>query len=97
MLDADLVQLEEGELLLVAQHLQRRLAQHGEEQGAPFGRRMGEHDLVRQRRLAAAGRAGDQGKREFGQAAAAKKNIEPGDASTEFPQSYFFAHCFCSS
>ena len=33
----DLVRVEEGELLLVAQHLERRLAQHGEVQRGPLG------------------------------------------------------------
>jgi hypothetical protein len=62
--------VEEVELLLVAQHLQRRLAEHGEVQRRALGRGQREHDLVRQRGLAAAGLAGDQVERELRQAAA---------------------------
>ncbi len=52
----DLVEIEERELLLITQHLQRRFAEHGEEQRRPLPRRQGKHDLVRQRRLAGARR-----------------------------------------
>ena len=48
--------VEEVELLLVAQHLQRRLAQHGEVERRALRRGQREHDLVRQRGLAAARR-----------------------------------------
>ena len=50
-LAADLRVVEEAELLLVTQHLQRRLAEHREVQRLPVGCRVGEHELVRQRGL----------------------------------------------
>ena len=61
---------EEVELLLVAQHLQRRLAQHSEIDRGALWRGQREHDLVRQRGLAAARLAGDEVERELRQAAA---------------------------
>ena len=66
----DRLAVEEIELLLVAQHLQRRLAQHREVQRGALRRRQREHHLVRQRRLAAAGRARDEVERELRQSAA---------------------------
>ena len=51
---------EERKLLLVAQHLQRRLAQHGEVDCGPLWRGQRKHDLVRQRGLAATRQAGDE-------------------------------------
>ena len=50
----DLGLVEERELLLVAQHLQRRLAEDREVQRRALGGGGREHDLVRERRLAAA-------------------------------------------
>ena len=58
------------ELLLVAQHLERRLAQHREIECRPLGRGQRKHDLVRERGLAAARKPGDQVERELGQATA---------------------------
>jgi hypothetical protein len=52
-----LVAVEERKLLLIAQHLQRWLAQDGEIQGRPFERGQREHHLVREGGFAAAGRA----------------------------------------
>ena len=57
---ADPVRVEEGVLLLVAQHLDRRLAQHREVQPGALGRGVGEHELVGERGLAAPRLAGDQ-------------------------------------
>ena len=75
----DLGLVEERELLLVAQHLERRLAEDGDVQRRPLGGRGREHDLVRERRLAAAGPAGDQVERELGQSAA-EDVVETGDS-----------------
>ena len=59
--------IEKIELLLVTQHLQRWLAQHGEVQRRPLRRGQREHDLVRQGGFAAARRAGQQIERKLGQ------------------------------
>ncbi len=82
---ADLLHVEETVLLLVAQHLQRRLAQHGEEQGAPLGGREGEHDLVRQRGLARTRWPGDQVERKLAQPAS-EQDVEPLHTSAQFPK-----------
>ena len=66
----DLAAVEKLELLLVAQHLQRGFAQYREIQGGTLGRGQREHELVRQRGLAAAGRPGDDVERELRQPAA---------------------------
>src|ERR1700733_5032034 len=47
----DPVELEISELLLITEHLQRRLTEHGEKYRRPLLRRHGEHQLVRERRL----------------------------------------------
>jgi hypothetical protein len=65
-----LVRVEELELLLVAQHLDGRLAQHGEVERGALERGVGEHDLVRQRGLAAARSARDDVEGKFRQATA---------------------------
>ena len=62
--------VEERELLLIAQHLDGRLAQHGEVQGRPLRGGVGEHDLMRQRGLSASGGAGDDVEGVLGQPAA---------------------------
>ena len=62
---ADLGGVEEGVLLLVAQHLDGRLADDAEVHGLSLGARVREHDLMRQRRLAAPRAAGDQIEREL--------------------------------
>src|SRR5690606_23256694 len=67
---ADRLVIEEVELLLIAQHLQWRLAQHGEvDCGSPRGGQR-KHDLVGERGLAAAGLAGNEVERKLWQAAA---------------------------
>jgi hypothetical protein len=66
----ELGQVEERELLLVAQHLDGRLAQHGEVDRRRLRAGVGEHDLMRQRGLTAPGSAGDDVEGVFGQAAA---------------------------
>ena len=62
--------VEERELLLVAQHLDGRLAQHGEVQRRSLWGGVGEHELMRQRGLTASGSAGDDVERVLGQTAA---------------------------
>ena len=87
----ELRHVEEAELLLVPQHLQRRLSQHGEEQRARVGLRQREHHLVGQRRLAAAGRAGDEVERELGDAAA-QQLVEAGHAGRQASNRDFVIH-----
>ena len=65
-----LVRVEEAHLLLVAQHLEGRLAQHREVEGRSLGGGVGEHDLVGQGGLARAGRPGDQVEGVLGETAA---------------------------
>lgn len=62
--------IEEIELLLVAQHLQRRLAQHRQIQSRALRCRHREHHLMSERGLAAAGRPRNEVERELRQAAA---------------------------
>src|SRR5688572_17158254 len=56
---ADLGMLEEGILLLIAQHLHGRFAEDGEIERGFLDSRVGENDLVRERGLAATRRARD--------------------------------------
>src|SRR5688572_23686745 len=63
----DQLAVEEIELLLIAQHLQRRLTQHCEIERRALRRRQCEHYLVRQRGLTATGRPSDEVEREFRQ------------------------------
>ena len=49
--------VEEGKLLLIAHHLEHGFAEDGEIERRFLRRRIGEHDLMRQRGLAATGRA----------------------------------------
>ncbi len=78
----DRLTIEEIELLLVPEHLQRRLAQHGEiKRGSLRGRKC-KHNLVRKGRLAATRRARDQVERELGKPAA-EDVIEPGNAGVQ--------------
>ena len=79
--------VEERELLLVAQHLDGRLAQHGEVQRRPLRGGVGEHDLVRQRGLAASGGAGDDVEGELGQAAA-EDLVEARHAGGQLPNGH---------
>ena len=79
--------VEERELLLVAQHLDGRLAQHGEVQRRPLRGGVGEHDLMRQRGLAASGGAGDDVEGELGQAAA-EDLIEARHAGGQLPNGH---------
>src|SRR5471030_2345884 len=91
----DLADVEEWELLLVAQHLQRRFAEHREKQRAPFRRGQREHDLVRHRRLAAAGRAGQQVEGKL-RDTATEQVIQAANSSGQALYSYLVSHC-CGS
>jgi hypothetical protein len=62
--------IEERELLLIAQHLDRRFPQDRDVQRVTLGARAREHDLVGQRRLTAPRAAGDQVEGELGKPAA---------------------------
>ena len=79
--------VEERELLLVAQHLDGRLAQHGEVERRPLRGGVGEHDLVRQRGLAASGGAGDDVEGVLGQAAA-EDFVEARHAGGQLPDDH---------
>ena len=68
--------VEEGKLLLIAQHLEGGFAEHGEVERRFLRRRIGEGDLMRQRGLAATGRAGQDVEGEF-RNAAAEDLVEP--------------------
>jgi hypothetical protein len=65
----ELVEVEEVELLLVAQHFQRRLTNCREVECRAFGRCQRKHDLVRQGGLAATRQTGDEVEGELRQAA----------------------------
>ena len=52
--------IEEGEPLLIAQHLERGFADDGEVQRGPIGTGEGEHDLLRERRFPRAWSAGNE-------------------------------------
>ena len=75
--------VEERILLLIAQHLHRGLAEDGEVERGFLRRGVGENDLVRQRRLAAARRARDDVEGKF-RDAAAEDVVEPAHAGRHF-------------
>jgi len=87
----DFVALEKAILLLVAQHLQGRFAQHREVKRWTFGGCEGEHHLVGQRGLAASGRAGDQIEGELRQAAA-EHFVKPWNSRRKHLYVYFVGH-----
>ena len=62
--------IEEIELRLVAEHLDRRFAEHREIERRPFTRRVGEQNLLHERRLSRPWRARDEVERKLAQAAA---------------------------
>ncbi len=88
--------VEELELLLIAQHLERRLAEDGEEQGRPFGSRQREHDLLHERGLAGSGCPRDEIEREL-RNAAAQDGIEPGNARRQATNGNLRGHLVVSS
>src|SRR5665213_1773797 len=57
--------IEEGELLLIAQHLEGRFANDGEIERGSIGASEGEHNLLRECRLPGAGSAGNEIKGEL--------------------------------
>ena len=71
--------VEERELLLIAQHLDGRLAEHGKVQRGSLLAGVGEHHLMRERSFAASGCPGDDIEGVFGEAAA-EDFIEAWDA-----------------
>src|SRR5947199_353886 len=79
---ADLRRIEEAELLLVPEHLDRRLAERREVQRGTLGRRVREEELMDERRLSGAGLAGHDVERIFGKASA-EHLIQPGNARGE--------------
>ena len=87
----DRLAVEEVELLLVAQHLQRRLAKHGEIERRALRRRQCEHHLVRQRGLAATGRPCDEVERELRQSTA-KHFVQAGHAGGQAVDRHFVGH-----
>ena len=66
----DLRRVEEAERLLVAEHLERRLADHGQVEARSLGARVGEHQLVSERRLAGAGGSDNEVEGQFGEPSA---------------------------
>jgi hypothetical protein len=88
----DLIGVEEGELLLIAEHLERRLAENREIDRRPLLGGIGEHDLVREGRLAATRPARQQVEGELGQAPA-QYTVEPLDSRGELgDDDRFVAH-----
>src|SRR6266852_253106 len=81
--------IEELELLLIAQHLDGRLAQHREVEYRVVWAGVGEDDLMRQRGLAATGSAGDDVEGVLGQAAA-EDFIEARHAGGQSPNGHSF-------
>ncbi len=88
--------VEEVELLLIAEHLERWFAEHGEEERGPIGARHREHDLLHQRGLAGSRRAGNDIERELGHAAT-QDSIESRDACRQATDRDFIAHVMVSS
>ncbi len=87
--------VEERELLLISQHLERRFADQREEQRPSALASLREHDLVRERRLSRAGTAGDQIERELWQAAP-EHLVEAGHARGQAPYGDSLRHVECS-
>src|ERR1700723_414047 len=87
----DLLMVEERKLLLIAQHLQRRFTEHGEEQCRPFLGGQCKHDLVRERRLAGTRRSHNQIEGKFREPAA-QNGVEPGHSRGEASYGYMGTH-----
>jgi hypothetical protein len=87
--------VEKAVLLLEAQHFQGWFTKHGKKQGAPLGIGQRKHDLVRQRGLAAAGRAGNEVEGEFAESAS-EQDIQSWYACVHQPQGDFVVHYNCS-
>ena len=84
--------VEELELLLVAEHLDGRLAQHGEVQGRPIRGGVGEHHLVGEGGLPAPGGPGDDVEGVLRQPAA-QDLVQPRHPGRQVPDRHpFFAH-----
>jgi hypothetical protein len=85
------IQIEELVLLLVAQHLQRWLADNGEVDGVGLRTGQPEHDVLRQRGLARAGCAGNEIEGELRQAPA-QNLVESGYVSAELSNRNLVGH-----
>jgi len=85
----NLCSVEERELLLIAHHLHRRLAEHREVERRVFLRRVREQELLHERGLAGARSAGDEVERELAEAAT-KHLIEPRHAGGDVPDERMF-------
>ncbi len=83
--------VEESILLLVAEHLQRRLTQDGHVECRPFGSRGGEHELMGERRLSAAHSPGDQVEREL-RDSSAENFIETSNSRGQPVDTYALVH-----
>ena len=90
--------IKERELALVADHLDRRLAEHREVQRRAFGRGVREQHLLNERRLAGAGRSGDHIKGILTKAAP-HDGVESGNAARDIPNERGFGrgHGACPS
>jgi hypothetical protein len=87
-------QVEERVLLLIAQHLEGRFADHREVQRGTLGTGEREHDLLRERRLPRTRGAGNEIEGELRQAST-QDLVESGNASGKAPYHYPFRHALC--
>src|SRR5450830_1325280 len=83
--------VEKFELLLIAQHLQRRLTEDGKKQRRTLRRSQGKHHLVRQGSFATPWRAGDQVERKLRQASA-QDLVQSWHTSGQTVDSHFGIH-----
>ena len=95
MASRQLGRVEECVLLLVAQHFYGGFAEDGEIERRALRRRIGEYELVRQRRLPTSRGARDDVKRKFGETAA-HNFVEARDSGRQFVYLHFIlcAHDF---
>ena len=85
--------IKKGVLLLIAQHLDRRLAQDADVQSGALRAGIGKDDLMRKGRLAAAGSSGQEVEGILGNAAA-KYVIKTGNARGNSADGDFVTHDF---
>ena len=88
--------IEEAELLLIAQHLEGRLADDGNVERGTGGAGQGEHDLLRERRLPRAGSAGNDIEREL-RHTATQNLVEPRNARGKPADGNSIGHALGSS
>src|SRR5690606_16086816 len=87
----DRLAVEEIELLLVTQHFQRRLTEHGQIQRGPFWSRQCEHHLMRECGLAATRWPCDEIERVLRQTPA-QHLVQTGNAGSEAVDDHFAVH-----